>query len=201
MGTRHAAVGSADLDFLDPDGRRIGGYFVSGITVEQVRASVGGAGLVDVTVTLFCDDLLPAARWPWELVRSGRLDALGLWRPLDRAGRHAWLSVALHRHTCADDPPGRRYVLDGRDIVDEDSFYCALGEAVNGPGGYFGWNLDALADCLRGGFGATPPFTLEWTESSRARSALAVPLPWGDGTFFDVVLEILDSGKVEVLLR
>lgn len=33
-------------------------------------------------------------------------------------------------------------------------------------------------------------------ESSRARSALAVPLPWGDGTFFDVVLEILAGRKV-----
>ena len=28
-----------------------------------------------------------------------------------------------------------------------------MGEAVNGPGGYFGRNLDAFADCLRGGFG------------------------------------------------
>ena len=32
-------------------------------------------------------------------------------------------------------------------------FYREIGSAVNGPGGYFGRNLDALADCLRGGFG------------------------------------------------
>ncbi|MFE2532064.1 barstar family protein [Streptomyces sp. NPDC059371] len=27
------------------------------------------------------------------------------------------------------------------------------------PGGYFGWNLDALDDCLIGGWGASTPFT------------------------------------------
>jgi len=52
--------------------------------------------------------------------------------------------------------------LDGRHITDEDGFYCALGEAVNGPGGYFGWNLDALNYCLRGHWGAQAPFTLHW---------------------------------------
>ncbi|MGR7001821.1 barstar family protein [Yinghuangia aomiensis] len=36
----------------------------------------------------------------------------------------------------------------------------ALGETVNGPGGYFGGNLDALDDCLGGTFGYTAPGTL-----------------------------------------
>ncbi|MGO4649915.1 barstar family protein [Nocardia sp. 2YAB30] len=86
-----------------------------------------------------------------------------MWRSLGPAARRAWLSVALRRRSHPprpDDPPGARYELDGRDIVDEDSFYCAIGEAVNGPGGYFGWNLDALDDCMCGGFCATPPFTI-----------------------------------------
>jgi hypothetical protein len=56
------------------------------------------------------------------------------------------------RIPCAD--------AEGAHVTDITSYYCALGEAVDGPGGYFGWNLDALAVCLRGGFGATPPFTV-----------------------------------------
>lgn len=75
-------------------------------------------------------------------------------------------------------------------MVDEDSFYCALGEAVNGPGGCFGWNLDALADCLRGGWGARPPFTLYWRQPHNARPALAsVSAP---------LLEVLREGGVSV---
>ncbi|MGK5643322.1 barstar family protein, partial [Streptomyces sp. URMC 126] len=89
------------------------------------------------------------AAWPWHLRRTGRLDRLGLWHRLDRAGRHGWLSAALIHHgfrSVPDRPPDTVYCLDGRHITDVDGFYCALGEAVNGPGGYFGWNPDALED-------------------------------------------------------
>ena len=40
---------------------------------------------------------------------------------------------------------------------------------MNGPGGYYGWNLDAVVDCLRGGWGARPPFTLWWQDSEVAQ--------------------------------
>ncbi|MCE7548741.1 hypothetical protein LZG43_01875 [Streptomyces thermodiastaticus] len=32
-----------------------------------------------------------------------------------------------------------------------------MGEAVNGPGGYFGSHLDALVDCISSSFGEGPP--------------------------------------------
>jgi hypothetical protein len=60
----------------------------------------------------------------------------------------------------ANDPPGSVYHLDSAHITDFTSFLCALGEAINGPGGYFGSSMRALDDCAVGGFGATPPFTL-----------------------------------------
>ncbi|SNT35593.1 Barstar (barnase inhibitor) [Actinacidiphila glaucinigra] len=50
--------------------------------------------------------------------------------------------------------------LDGRRVTGEPGLHLVLGEAVNGPGGYVGCNADAPADCLRGGFGVTAPFTL-----------------------------------------
>jgi RNAse (barnase) inhibitor barstar len=40
------------------------------------------------------------------------------------------------------------YVVEGARIENLEDFWQALGEAVNGPGGYFGTNLDALNDCL-----------------------------------------------------
>jgi hypothetical protein len=33
------------------------------------------------------------------------------------------------------------YHLDGRYVTDDDGFYRAIGEAVNGPGGWFGGDL------------------------------------------------------------
>ena len=52
-----------------------------------------------------------------------------------------------------------------------------IGAAVNGPGGYFGRNLDALNDCLRGGFG-TPDdgdFVFEWRDHEVSRRHLGYP--------------------------
>ncbi|MFE0701069.1 barstar family protein [Streptomyces sp. NPDC058872] len=67
----------------------------------------------------------------------------------------------------ADAPAGQVFTLGGRHIVDRDAFYCAIGEVVNGPGGYFGWNPDALDDCLRGGWGATAPSPCTGTSPPR----------------------------------
>ncbi|MBU8810661.1 barstar family protein [Mycolicibacterium goodii] len=47
----------------------------------------------------------------------------------------------------------KTYQIDGSAVASKADFFTEIGRAVNGEGGYFGSNLDALADCLRGGFG------------------------------------------------
>jgi RNAse (barnase) inhibitor barstar len=67
-----------------------------------------------------------------------------------------------------------RYVLRGARIATLEDFWREAGEAVNGPGGYFGHNLDAFADCLSGGYG-TPEdgdFVLEWHDHEVSRRRL-----------------------------
>jgi RNAse (barnase) inhibitor barstar len=69
------------------------------------------------------------------------------------------------------------YVLDGTRVNSLDDFWRVIGEAVNGPGGYFGANLDAFADCLSGGFG-TPDdgdYRIEWRSHETSRQALGHP--------------------------
>lgn len=108
----------------------MGGYFVGKLAVMDTKPSTLHPGLVDVTVRLWCDDALPQSGWVWDLIRRGRLDRTGLWRSLGPAGRHAWLSVALFSRGYRphdDAPVGQVFALDGRHVVDEDSFYCALG--------------------------------------------------------------------------
>ncbi|MET7622096.1 barstar family protein [Streptomyces sp. NPDC005408] len=68
----------------------------------------------------------------------------------------------------------RTYAIDGAEVTDLDAFWRVIGEAVNGPGGYFGRNLDAFADCLSGGMG-TPDdgdFVFEWHDHELSRTAL-----------------------------
>lgn len=72
----------------------------------------------------------------------------------------------------------------------------ALGEAVNGPGGYFSGCLDAVVDCLRGNFGYTAPATLVWRDAATAREYLPRVLA-SDGVQYDLValvIEVLTEG-------
>ncbi|GAB7029040.1 barstar family protein [Streptomyces sp. NPDC021749] len=208
IGGRRAVAGNAYLDVLDAEGVSMGSYFVNDVTVIAVRPSSSGADLVDLTVRMWCGEAMPGSGYVWELIRAGRLNRTGLWRELEAADRRAWLAVALWSHRYQrrgrpDAPAGKVFTLDGRRIVDEDSFYCALGEAINGPGGYFGWNLSALDDCLRGRWGAAPPFTMEWQHSAVSRAFL------GDRpevqeeavTLFGLLLEIFEERGIEVILK
>jgi RNAse (barnase) inhibitor barstar len=102
----------------------------------------------------------------------------GEWRGLDETGRRQWLDCAHHCVFC--DPsevvhsksPGRVVVLEGAIIDDLLGFYCAIGEAVNGPGGYFGRSMQGFDDCLFGDFGLEYPYTIVWKESDRSKRSL-----------------------------
>ena len=88
--------------------------------------------------------------------------------------------------------------IDGRRITSVEDFYDEIGRAVNGPGGYFGRNLDALADCLRGGFG-TPrdrPYVFEWQHSATSRRHLDNAHP----RFVDAVRDAFDDTGVTLIL-
>ena len=70
------------------------------------------------------------------------------------------------------DVAGRIVHLDGQVMRDVPSFFLHIGEAIHGPGGYFGGGLYALGDCLCGGFGIKLPLTIMWSAPEAARSGL-----------------------------
>ena len=100
------------------------------------------------------------------------------WRSLGYEARMLWLCAARDRAFAQSDPfvaskiPGRRVVLDGTLVDDLLAFYCTIGEAVNGPGGYFGLTMEAFNDCLYGGFGLEFPYTIVWRNAARSASVL-----------------------------
>ena len=163
--------------------------------------SARGPGLVDLTLDPWTERPPLAARAVWDLWGEGRPAEPNRWAGCDAEGRRFWLDTALanHTHTAPDRPPGTTYHLDGSHITDAPGFFCALGEAVNGPAGYFGWGLDALNDCLRGSWGATPPFTLVWHDAAVARASLDVtPHTGRRQPTFEELLAFLTERHVDV---
>ncbi|MEV5493765.1 barstar family protein [Nonomuraea fuscirosea] len=114
---------------------------------------------VDIVALWGFDSPSAGARDVWERWRSARPDQAAQWAVYGPEGRREWLTIVgrsrFRRADGVDRPAGRVYHLDGTHVTDETSFYLAIGEAINGPGGYFGWNLDALDDCMYGRFGAS----------------------------------------------
>ena len=109
--------------------------------------------------------------------------------------RQGWLEVAviLKEDRIIIDKENIKAVIDGKIINSIDAFYCALGEAVNGQGGYFGRSLNSLADCFCGGFGVKLPFTLEWVNFQLSKKKLP--------KFTNDLLELLREYGVNIELK
>ncbi|MEU7693306.1 barstar family protein [Microbispora hainanensis] len=206
---RHLA---ATVCALDVTGRAVPTHRAVSSVVIEANPSRLDPGLLDITLDGGFDEPFPdGARAIWDLWHAGRPSRRNLWAGYDRRLRHEWAGAALchHAHDQPDRPPGHTCHLDGRFVTDIGGFYCAVGEAVNGPGGYFGWNLNALADCLRGGWGAKSPFRLVWHHAEVARRHL-VPgydrpeydlRSWGPAVTLDELLGMFAEVDVTVELR
>jgi RNAse (barnase) inhibitor barstar len=194
-----------DLWALDRAGRVMNDRSVD-LAIRDVRPSVLGGALLDVAIRFTnAHQLVPTAARPvWETWYRSRPTELNTWAGYPEAGRKAWLELALMVWGAAKENPYAQrdvYHLDGRFVTDEEGLYCALGEAIGGPGAYYGWNWDAVADCL--GHGVPLPFKLVWHESEVARATFA--LDHGDSStgesYFEVILDLLRRYGVDVVLQ
>ncbi|WP_028803751.1 barstar family protein [Streptomyces sp. 142MFCol3.1] len=173
----------------------------------KVRAwepSSRGTDLIDLELDAHVAPVPGYTRSVWERWLAGPPEAAGAWARLETRQRGAWLDLVRERG-CRLKHQDRRaahaYELDGLHITDEPSLYLALGEAVNGPGGYFGSSPDGLVDCLRGYFGYTAPATLLWRDAATAREYLSCVLA-PEGEQYDLValvLDILTEGGMHVI--
>ncbi|MFK4067535.1 hypothetical protein [Streptomyces sp. NPDC029674] len=168
--------------------------------------SARGRGLVDLALDPWTVRPPRSAGKVWDTWWAGRPTEPNSWAlpGMDTEGRSHWLAIAREhgdRRRGPDAAPGATYHLDGRHITDEPAFYCALGEAVNGPGGYVGRTADTLSDHLRGGLGPPLPFTLVWHDAHTARTCLGVtPRTGGGPPSFEELLALLTRTNIGVVL-
>ena len=105
-------------------------------------------------------------------------ERVGAWIELSAPARAVWLQrvrghyFANGHRTLVTKPAGSVIRLDCATISDVDGFWCSLGEAVQGPGGYFGSHIQALDDCLVGGFGLVTPCVLRLSDEARLAGVL-----------------------------
>ncbi|MFE1924256.1 barstar family protein [Streptomyces asoensis] len=205
-GTRRALdLEQAALEIRDDQGEPLTERLLWG-RVSAWRPSAYGTDLIDLELDgEFSTPVPQYAQSIWERWLAGPPDHPGAWADLDTRRRWAWLDLVRERacrRTHSDPSPGHAYELDGQHITDEPGVYLALGEAVNGPGGYFGGCLAALDDCLGGTFGYTAPATLIWRNAATAHAHLSHTLT-PDGEPYDLlaeVLEVLAEGGMHVTL-
>jgi hypothetical protein len=205
-GTRQALdLEQASLEIRDDQGEPLTDRLLWA-RVSACRPSIYGEDRIDLELDGELFTPVPEyARPIWERWFTGPPDTRGAWAGLDTRHRGAWLDLVRERacrRTHRDRSAGHAYELDGRHVTDEPGLYLALGEAVNGPGGYFGGCLAAVDDCLRGTFGYTAPATLLWRDAATARDHLSRALtPEGRPyDLFGVVLEVLTEGGMHVTL-
>ncbi|MFG2988008.1 barstar family protein [Streptomyces sp. NPDC048257] len=173
--------------------------------VSAWRPSSHGTDLIDLELEGLFTPVPEHARPIWERWLVGPPATAAAWAGLDTRRRWAWHDLVRERaayRVPRDRPAGHAYELDGRHVTDEPGLYLALGEAVNGPGGYFGGCLGALNDCLGGTFGYTAPATLLWRDAATAREYLSQALS-ADGQPYDlfgVVLDLLAECGMHVTL-
>ncbi|MFF5393282.1 barstar family protein [Streptomyces sp. NPDC013012] len=178
-----------------------------GLAITEARPSVLGGTLVDITLTDGgADRPSPAARPIWAEWYQGPPAEPNLWAPYDSQGRAAWLDLTTRAWRVPAPRPdhsGGGYHLDGRFVTDVPGLHCAIAEALLGPSRYFGREWNAFKDCLSGGFGVTPPFTLTWHDSEIARRALAdvVEDPEDGLAYFEDLVRLLERCGVTVVLR
>lgn len=198
------------VQVLSSDLMPIGEYYVASAAVNLAASGhpPGPVNLVDLNVDGYLN-WLPRreAKAIWESWAEARPDRKDLWVNLPLGSREAWLEVA-GLYTQAEDPSNQSvvdaidlpdYFMNGAHVEDLASFFCALGEAINGPGGYYGWNIAALADLLKIDLRSRAPFILHWSDFDVARIALSAKDVTSGRTALDLVSECLGEAGVVVI--
>ncbi len=199
--TRTIYLGDALVEVLDGEDRVMGDYDAWDARVTLTRGSP------DAMLTAYVGTMPHVgSEWVWDSWRNARPTQRNLWAPLPVGEREAWLEVVQTVYFREHGQPypvlGDEIHLDGRHVADLASFFCAMGEAVNGPGGYCGANLVGLSDLLRYATRSSAPRTrLIWHEYAVAAKGLArtVQIDGATMSYLDLVTQVLVEDGVDVV--
>lgn len=87
----------------------------------------------------------------------------GRWVDLDISEKQSWLEICLlDKRRPSSILEKNIYFISGSEIKCIDDFFCAVGEAFCGPGGYMGRNLTSMEECFESKFFDKHSIVLIW---------------------------------------
>ncbi|GGS07480.1 hypothetical protein Snoj_10980 [Streptomyces nojiriensis] len=189
-------VEEAVLGVMNRRREKVGEYFIGRVVLGDTGLAAPDGNISRVEYRFFgnrCE--YPEAERIWRRWASGIALEKGEWLRWPMSYQSAWLHVVQNSWFTSNRRAARYGVddviyLDGAHISTKSGFFCALGEAVNGAGGYFGSNLDALTDCISSNCGEGPPVKIVWRDFQVSQAFL-------DGAFLDSVAEVMREFRVD----
>lgn len=124
---------------------------------------------------------------------NNEITGKNIWKKFRKEELQGWLVCALHTMRIDGVKENISIQIDGSEFHNLDGFFCALGEEVNGIGGYFGRGIYALFDCMRGDFGVKSISQLTWKNHHRSKKLFK--------TKFDEILRIFTDYRVKIILE
>lgn len=190
-------VEDAVMAVMNPQREKVGEYYIGRVELGDMGIDEPGGITAKIACRVFgnrCE--YPEAERIWLRWASGIALEEGEWVRWPASYQSAWLHVVQNSWFASNRRAARYGVeevvhLDGGQISTKSGFYCALGEAVNGPGGYFGSNLDALADCISSSFGEGPPARIVWRNFQASQESL-------DHAFLDSIAGLMREFRVDL---
>ena len=190
-----------EFQVSDVRGKEIGGYYIGRIDVIGAKENESDPDRTDLTVSLDGYALpYPYAGGIWRIWAQGSPVEPGMWAEFPPEAHESWLHVVQKAwgrsgRSSVIHGDSDSYEIAGADLANIHSFYCALGEAVNGPGGYLGSTASGLADCLFSSGGRNKKlFRLVWRDFDVSRRNI-------DEEELKLALEVMRKYGVEVECR
>ncbi|MGV9932141.1 barstar family protein [Streptomyces olivaceoviridis] len=190
---------NAVLEIVNRRQEKVGEYFIGRAVLGDTGMKLPDGKISSVSYRFFgnrCE--YPGAAAVWRRWASSVAMEKGEWLQWPVSHHGAWLHVVQNAWFTSNHRAVRYGVdevahLDGDHIFTKSGFFCALGEAVNGPGGYFGSNLDALADCLSSSLDEKPLVRVVWRNFRASQEVL-------DRAFLDSAIEVMREFRVDIAI-
>jgi RNAse (barnase) inhibitor barstar len=170
---------------LDQQNNIVSSIFISNIKISKSKKNIILTGFVWSNPKGYQKAL--------DMKLNNEINKKNIWQNFRKDELQGWLVYTLHSCKPEIERENINIQIDGNDFHSLDGFFCTLGEEVHGIAGYFGRNLPALYDCLRGDFGAKSISELNWINHKRSKIILK--------TKFIEIVEIFENHNIKILLN
>ncbi|PWN61923.1 barstar family protein [Chryseobacterium viscerum] len=170
---------------LDQQNNIVSSTFISNIKISKSKKNIILAGFV------WCNP--KGYQKALDMKLNNEINEKNIWQNFRKDELQGWLVYTLYSCKPEIERENINIQIDGNEFHSLDGFFCTLGEEIHGIAGYFGRNLPALYDCLRGDFGVKSISELSWINHTRSKKLLK--------TKFTEIQEIFEDYNVKVLLK